>query len=201
MLRNYSTKKSVVQKVGVPCYISDSTVSRPHYLPHSFMSASANCCLASEPNALPTVRCCHIALRTVTVQHSNYSSDMHTAEHLPHTNTFTVTTGADIDRRPTGDLQHSNQFPVLTTVPQFGCTGTDSLLHRAQFTVRYSQQEKLHTSAGIHVLNKETLKKQPETGEAEVQLHSSFNKRTGFSQNCNSEHGKLAELLPNSDNM
>ena len=34
-----------------------------------------------------------------------------------------------------------------------------------------------------------------------MQLHSSFNKRTRFSQNCNSEHGKLAELLPNSNNM
>jgi hypothetical protein len=31
-----------------------------------------------------------------------------------------------------------------------------------------------------------------------VKLHSSFNKRTGFSQNCNSERGQLAELLPNS---
>ena len=59
-----------------------------------FMSASANCRLATEPYVLRTVQCCHIALRTgVTVQHSDYSSDMHTAEHLQHTDTFTVTTG------------------------------------------------------------------------------------------------------------
>ena len=55
-----------------------------------FMFASANCRLAIKPNALPNVQCCHIALRAaVTVQHSDsdYSSD-----------TFTVPTGADIDR-------------------------------------------------------------------------------------------------------
>jgi hypothetical protein len=39
---------------------------------------------------------------------------------------FTVTTGADTDRRPT-DQPHSTQFPVLTAVAQFDCTGTDSL--------------------------------------------------------------------------
>ena len=50
----------------------------------------------------------------------------------------------------------------------------------------------------IHALNKETLKKQSETREAEEKLHSSFNKRTRFSQNYNSERGLLAELLPNS---
>jgi len=145
------------------------------------------------------VQCCHIALRiAVAVQHSDYSSDMHTAEHLQHTDTFTVTTGADIDWRLTGDRPHSTQFPVLTAVPHFGCTGTDSLLQRARFTVRYSPQGRLHTSPGIHALNKETLKKQSETGEAEVKPHSSFNTRTGVSQNCNSERGQLAELLPNS---
>lgn len=32
-----------------------------------------------------------------------------------------------------------------------------------------------------------------------MKLHSAFNKRTGFSQNCNSERSQLAELLPNSD--
>ena len=151
------------------------------------MSAYANSRLASEPNALPTVQCCHIALRTVVaVQHSDseYSND-----------TFTVTTGDDIGRRPTGDPQHSTQFPILTAVPQY----RDSLLQSARFTVWYSAPERLHTSPGIHVLNKETLKTQSETGEAEVQLHSSFNKRTGFSQNCNSEHEKLAKLMPNSD--
>ena len=30
-----------------------------------------------------------------------------------------------------------------------------------------------------------------------MQLRSSFNKRNGFSQNCNSERDQLAELLPN----
>ena len=110
-------------------------MSSPHYLPHSFMSASEKCCLASEPYALRTVQCWHTALCTVVaVQHSDYRSDMHTAEHLQHTNNFTVTTGADIDRRPTGDLPHSTQFPVLTAVPQFSCTGIDSLLQRARFT-------------------------------------------------------------------
>jgi len=88
------------------------------------MSASANCRLASERNTLPTVQCCHIALRTaVAVQHSDYSSDMHTAEHLQNTDTFTVTTGDDIDQQPTGEPPHSTQFPVLTTVPQFGHMG------------------------------------------------------------------------------
>jgi len=136
----------------------------------------------------------------VAFQHSDsdYSSDMYTVEHLQHTDTFTVTTGADIDWRLTGDPPHSIQFPVLTAVPQFGCTGTDTLLQRARFTVWYSPQERLHTSPVINALNKETLKKQSETGEAEVKLRSSFNKRTEFSQNCNSERGQLAELLPNS---
>ena len=125
---------------------------------------------------------------------------MHTAEHPQHTDTFTftVTTAAGTDRRPTVAPPHNTQFPVLPAVPQFGCTGTDSLLQRARFKVRYSPQERLHTSPGIHALNKETLKKQSETGDAEVKSHSSFNKRTGFSQNCNSGRGQLAELLPNS---
>ena len=35
--------------------------------------------------------------------------------------------------------------------------------------------------------------------EGEVKLHSSFNKGTGYLQNCNSERGQLAELLPYSD--
>jgi hypothetical protein len=99
------------------------------------MSTSANCCLASEPYALRTVQQCHFDLCTVVaVQHSDRSSDTPTAEHMKHTNTFTITNGADIDRRPTGDPPHSTQFPVLTAVPQFGCTGTDSLLQRARFT-------------------------------------------------------------------
>jgi len=81
------------------------------------MSASAKCCLATEPYVLRTEQCCYIALRTaVTVQHSDHSSDMHTAEHLQHTNSFTVTTGADIERRPTGAQPHSTPFPVLTAV-------------------------------------------------------------------------------------
>jgi len=124
-----------------------------------------NCCLASETNALRTVQCCHIALRTVVVvQHLAYSSNMHTAEHLKHTDTFTVTTGADTDRRPTGDRHTApSSLPVLSAVPQFSCSGTDSLLQRARFTVRYSPRDRLHTSAGIHALNKETLKKQSET--------------------------------------
>ena len=91
------------------------------------MSANANCRQASEPNALPNVQCCHIALPTVvTVQHSDseYSNI-----------TFTVTTGDDIGRRPTGDPQHSIQFPILTAVPQYGCTGTDTLLQSARFNV------------------------------------------------------------------
>ena len=32
-----------------------------------------------------------------------------------------------------------------------------------------------------------------------MNLHREFNKGTEFSQNCNSERGQLAELLPNSD--
>lgn len=123
--------KSVVQEVGVQFYTSDSssTVSRPHYLP----------VYVRQCKMLPgkrTVQCCHIALRTVVaVQHSDYSSDRHTAEHLQHTNTFTVTTGPYIDRRPTADQPHSTQFPVLTAVAQFDCTGKDSLLQRVRFTV------------------------------------------------------------------
>jgi len=72
----------------------------------------------------------------VAFQHSDsdYSSDMHTAEHLQHTDSFTVANVADIDRRPTGDPPHSTQLPVLTAVAQFGCTGTDSLLQRERFT-------------------------------------------------------------------
>ena len=94
-----------------------------------------------EPYILRTVQCCHTAQRTaVAVQHSDYSSDMHIAEHLQHTNT--VRTGADIDRRSTVDPPHSTQFPVLTAVAQFDCTGTDSLLQRARFTVWYSTQER-----------------------------------------------------------
>ena len=139
-------------------------------------------------------------MRTVVaVENSDYNSDMHTAEHLQHTITFTVTTGADIDWRLTGDPPHSIQFPVLTAVPQFGCTGTDTLLQRARFTVWYSAQERLHTSPGIHALNNETLEKQSETGETEVKPDNSYNKRSVFSQNFNSERGQLAELLPNSD--
>jgi hypothetical protein len=48
-----------------------------------FKSANAKCSLASEPYALRTVQCCHIALRTaVAVQHSDYKSDKHTAERI-----------------------------------------------------------------------------------------------------------------------
>jgi hypothetical protein len=100
-----------------------------------FTSASAKYRLASEPYALRMVQCCHIALSTVVVQHSEYSNDTHTTEHLQHTNTFTVTTGADIKRRPTADPPHSIQCPVLTAVTQFDCMGTDRLLQRVQFTV------------------------------------------------------------------
>ena len=59
---------------------------------------------------------------------------------------------------PTGDPPHGTQFPVLTAVPQFGCSGTGSLLQRARFTVRYIPQERLHISPGIHALNKEDTK-------------------------------------------
>jgi hypothetical protein len=49
---------------------------------------SEKCRLESEQYVLRTVQCCHIALRTaVTVQHSDHSSDKHTAEHLQHTDT------------------------------------------------------------------------------------------------------------------
>ena len=115
----------------------------PGHITCRFMSASANCCLASELYALRTVQCCHIALRivvTVKRSDSDYSSDMHTAGHLQHT--FTVTTGAGIERRPTGDPPHSTQFLVLTAEPQFGCTGTHSLLQTARFTASYSTQER-----------------------------------------------------------
>ena len=94
-------------------------VSRPHYLPVYVRV----CKLLSGKRTERT----HIALRTVVaVQHSDseYSN-----------NTFTITTGDDIGRRPTGKPQHSIQFPILTAVPQFGCTGTDSLLQSARFTV------------------------------------------------------------------
>jgi len=117
------TCRSTNQQTKVLCqkmafYIADSAVSRQPTL--RFMSASAKCRLASEPHALPTVQCCHTALRNVV---ADYSSDMHTAQHLQHTNTFTVATGADIERRPTGDPPHSTRFLFLTAV-QFGCTGT-----------------------------------------------------------------------------
>ena len=103
------TCRSINQQTKVLCqkmafYIADSAVSRQPTL--RFMSASAKCRLASEPHALPTVQCCHTALRNVV---ADYSSDMHTAQHLQHTNTFTVATGADIERRPTGDPP---QYPV-----------------------------------------------------------------------------------------
>jgi len=51
---------------------------------------------------------------------------------------------------------------------------------------------------GTHAQNKDRLK-QSEIAEWEVNLHREFNKGTEFSQNCNSERGQLAELLPNSD--
>ena len=79
---------------------------------------------------------------------------------------------------------HSTTVPEQTAY----CKGCSSLI---QFS-----RKAAHLS-WIHALNKDTLKKQSETGEAEVKLHISFNKRTGFSQNCNSERGQLAELLPN----
>ena len=163
-------------------------VPRPHYLPiyvrecrppsGKRIECTANCALLSHCTAY----CC----RSST--HSEYSN-----------NTFTVTTGDDISQRPTCDPQHSTQFPILNAEPEYVCTETDSLLQRARYNIWYSPPERLHTSPGIHALNKETLKTQSETGEAEVKLHSSFNKRTGFSQNCNSEHEKLAKLMPNSD--
>jgi len=136
----------------------------------------------------------HIALRTaVTVQHSDYSSDMHTTEHLQHTDTFTVTTGADIDRRSTVDPPHSTQFPVLTAVAQFDCT---------EQTAYCKGRGSLSDTAlrkGTHAQNKDRLKKQSETAEGEVKLHREFNKGPEFSQNCNFERGQLAELVPNSD--
>ena len=106
-----------------------------------------------------------------------------------------------------GMILAGDQLAIHNTAPsslfwtQYHSTGTDRLLQSAQFTVWYIAPERLHTSPGIYELNKETLKTQSETGEAEVQLHSSFNKRTEFSENCNSEHGKLAELLPEWQNM
>jgi hypothetical protein len=45
---------------------------------------------------------------------------------------------------------------------------------------------------GTHAKNKDRLKKQSETAKRE-KLHSAFNKRAVFSQNCNSERGQLAE--------
>ena len=179
---------SVVQKVGVQCYISDSSVQAT--LPAGLCPRMQTA--VRQANRMHCQLCSgHIALRTVVAvqqSDSDYSND-----------TFTVTNGAYINRWPTGDLQHSTQFPIRTAVLQYSCTGTDSLLQRAWFTVWYSPPERLHTSPGMHALNKQTLKKQSETGKAEEKLHSSFNKWPGFSQNCNSEHGQLAELLPHSD--
>jgi hypothetical protein len=168
-----------MQKV-VQFYTSKSGVQAT--LPAGFLSASEKCCLASETYALRTVV-------TVPNIQTNHSNNMHTAKHLQHTNTFTVTTRPDID--------HSTQFPVLTAVPQFDCTGTDSLLQRCS-SVWCSHQERLHSCAWTEAQNKDGLKKQSETAKAQVKLHSSFNKQTGLSQNCNSERGQLAELLPNS---
>ena len=156
------------------------------------MSASAKCCLAREPYERRTVQCCDTALRTaVTVQHSDYSSDMHTAEHLQHTDSFTVTTGADIERRPTVDPLYSTQFPVLTAVAQFDCTGT-------AYCKGPGSLSDIALRKGTHAQNKDGLKEQAEIAEGEVNLHSAFNKGTEFSQNRNSERGQLGELLPNS---
>ena len=122
-----------MQNVGVLFYISDSSVQA--ILPAGLYPPVQNA--VWQPNRMYCELCsADTALRTaVTVQHSDYSSDMHTAEHLQHTDSFTVTTGADIEWRPTVDPLYSTQFPVLTAVAQFGCTGTDSLLQRARFTV------------------------------------------------------------------
>ena len=136
--------KSVMQNVGFQRYISDSTVSRPHYLPHSFVTASAYSCLASELNALRTVRNT-VTLHRVLWSQFNIQTTAATCTPLNTCNTLTPSPSQlelifagdqlAIHRRPTGDPPHRTQFPVLTAAPQFGCTGTDSLLQRARFTV------------------------------------------------------------------
>ena len=67
------TRRSIKQQTNVLCKKLVSSVTYliaqcPGHTNFRFKSASANCCLASEPNALPTVQCCHIALRTVVAE-------------------------------------------------------------------------------------------------------------------------------------
>ena len=95
--------KSVVQEAGVQFYTSDSssTVSRPHYLPVYVRQ----CKMLTGKR---TVQCCHIALRTaVAVQHSDYSSDRHTDEHLQHLHRHNWAL-----HRPETNCRSATQHPV-----------------------------------------------------------------------------------------
>jgi len=127
MSQHLSTYKSDMQKGGVQFYIVDSSVQAT--LPAGVRSRVQTS--AWQANRMHCELSCYTALRTVVaVQHSDseYSNDI-----------FTVTTGDDIGRRPTGDPQHSTQFPILTAVPQYGCTGRQLIAKCAvQSLIQYS---------------------------------------------------------------
>lgn len=85
------TRRSINQQIQVLCKklvfsFTYLIAQCPGHTNCRFMSASAKCCLATEPYALRTVQGCHTALRTVVaVQYRDYKSDKHTAEHMQHT--------------------------------------------------------------------------------------------------------------------
>jgi len=72
--------------------------------------------------------CSAVTLHCVLLSQFNIQTTAAKSTPLNTCNTFTFTNGADIDRRPTADQPHSTQFPVLTAVTQFECTGTDILV-------------------------------------------------------------------------
>ena len=178
--------KSVVQKVGVQCYISDNSVQAT--LPAGLCPRMQTA--VWQANQMHCQLCSAVTLHCVLLSQFNIQIQ----------NTATTPSPSQLGMISAGDqLAIHNTAPSSLFWPQYHSTGTDSLLQSARFTVWYSAPERLHTSPGMHALNKQTQKKKSETGKAEEKLHSSFNKWTGFSQNCNSERGQLAELLPNSD--
>ena len=179
MSQHLSTNKSDMQKVGVQFYIVDSTVSRPHCLPVyvrecKILPGKRTVCTANWAVLLHcTAYCCRSS--------TDYSSVMHTDEHLEREKKKKnhAPSPSQLGLISTGDqLAIHHTAPSTLFWPQYHKLAVleHTLSQRAQFTVWYSPQERLHTTPGTHAQNKETLKKQSKPREGEVKLHSSFNR-------------------------
>jgi hypothetical protein len=136
------TRRSINQQIQVLCKklvfsFTYLIAQCPGHTNCRFMSASAKCCLATEP-----ANCAGLSHCTAYCCRSSISRLQERQTHRRTHATHTFTTGADIDRRPTAVQPHTTQFHVLIAVEQSDCIATHILLQSVRFTVWYSTQER-----------------------------------------------------------